>query len=276
MNKTNGLAIKPFLKWAGGKYRIVDKILNELPHGIRFVEPFAGSAAVYLNASFKTFLICDINKDLIGLYSTLQKEGNDFIQYCKSFFVPENNTKDKFYELREQFNIAQDVQTRAALLLYLNRHAFNGLVRYNSKGAFNVPFGQYKQPYFPLDELKAFKHKTKSTHTEFVVKDFREIFSELKQGDVVYCDPPYVPLSATASFTTYAGNVFNESDQQILAQLASQAWAQGIPVILSNHDTTETRKLYSSATIRSFTVQRFISCNGNNRNAAPEILAIYR
>ena len=276
MSKTSTITIKPFLKWAGGKYRIVNKILNELPHGDRLVEPFAGSAAVYLNASFEFSLICDINKDLIGLYRTLQEEGDDFIQYCKSFFTPANNTKDKFYALREQFSFVQDIRTRGALLLYLNRHAFNGLVRYNSKGKFNVPFGQYKKPYFPLDELRAFHRKTICTHTEFVVKDFRKIFAELRLGDVVYCDPPYVPLSATSSFTTYAGNVFDETDQRDLAELASDAWRRGIQVILSNHDTEGTRALYSAATIRSLEVQRFISCNGNKRGVAPELLAIYR
>jgi DNA adenine methylase len=200
---------KPFLKWAGGKYRILDRILQEFPLGDRFVEPFAGSCAVYLNMRFPRALVCDLNRDLVSLYRHIQHEGENFIQYCASFFTPENNTRDAYLNLRNAFNNTSDSKKRAALLLYLNRHAFNGLVRYNSKGLFNVPFGKYKRPYFPLEELRTFCRKTQSTDTEFQTADFRDVFPSLKTGDVVYCDPPYTPLSATASFTSYAGNAFN-------------------------------------------------------------------
>ena len=266
---------KPFLKWAGGKYRILDKILRELPPGTRFVEPFAGSCAVYLNANFPKALICDLNSGLINLYKHLQQEGEDFIQYCASFFTPENNTRSAYMALRDRLNASSETRERAALLLYVNRHAFNGLIRYNSKGGFNVPFGKYKKPYFPLEELRAFCRKTSSTATEFMAADFRSIFARLEPGDVVYCDPPYVPLSQTSSFTTYAGNTFNARDQHDLAALASEAWQKGIRVVLSNHDTELTRRLYASATLQHFTVQRFISCDGDNREAAPELLAVY-
>ena len=266
---------KPFLKWAGGKYRILDRILRELPVGARFVEPFAGSCAVYLNADFPEALVCDLNSDLINLYKYIQQEGEDFIQYCSSFFTPENNTRTGYLALRDRLNAASETRERAALLLYVNRHAFNGLIRYNSRGGFNVPFGKYKKPYFPLKELQAFYCKTRSTVTEFMAADFRCIFARLRPGDVVYCDPPYMPLSQTASFTAYAGNAFNTQDQHVLAALAEKAWQNGAHVVLSNHDTEITRSLYSSATLKHFAVQRFISCNGNNREAAPELLAVY-
>jgi len=105
--------------------------------------------------------------------------------------------------------------------------------------------------------------------------DFRSVFASLKPGDVVYCDPPYVPLSQTASFTAYAGNAFRAQDQNDLAACAKEAWQKGIPVILSNHDTKTTRSLYSSAILKRFDVQRCISCDGDNREAAPELLAVY-
>ena len=266
---------KPFLKWAGGKYRILDKILRELPPGTRFVEPFAGSCAVYLNADFPRALICDLNNDLMSLYRHLQQEGEHFIQYCASFFTPENNTRAVYMALRDKLNASSNTRERGALLLYVNRHAFNGLIRYNSKGGFNVPFGKYKKPYFPLEELRVFYRKTQSTATEFMAADFRSIFASLKPGDVVYCDPPYVPLSQTASFTAYAGNAFNVQDQNDLAACAKEAWQKGIHVVLSNHDTEATRNLYSSATLKHFAVQRFISCDGDTRRAAPELLAVY-
>ena len=266
---------KPFLKWAGGKYRILDKIVRELPTGMRFVEPFAGSCAVYLNADFPKALVSDLNNDLISLYRHLQREGEDFIEYCASFFAPENNTRASYMALRDRLNASSKTRERAALLLYVNRHAFNGLIRYNSKGGFNVPFGKYKKPYFPLAELRAFYRKAQSTATEFVAADFRSIFDRLEPGDVVYCDPPYVPLSQTSSFTSYAGKAFNTWDQQDLAACAREVWQKGAHVVVSNHDTEASGSLYASASIKRFAVRRSISCDGDRRGTAPELLAVY-
>lgn len=267
---------RPFLKWAGGKYRLVERILAELPAGARLVEPFAGSAALFLNAPFGRALICDRNRDLISLFRHLQDEGEDFIVYCREFFRPETNTPDAFLELRARFNAGGDMREKSALLLYLNRHGFNGLVRYNSRGAFNVPFGRYARPYFPEKELRAFWRKTRETHTTFAAEDFRAVFAQLEPGDVVYCDPPYVPLSATANFTAYTGGTFGPKDQDDLADLARQAADRGIPVIISNHDTEETRALYRPpARLTRFFSSRNISCNGAGRCPAPELLAVY-
>ncbi len=267
---------KPFLKWAGGKYRLLERILPELPAGARLVEPFAGSAAVYLNAPFKKALVCDVNRDLIGLFQILQAEGGSFIRRCQAHFTPDNNARDRYYALRDAFNASADPKERAALFLYLNRHSFNGLIRYNSRGIFNVPFGRYARPYFPLAELHAFLDRTRDTKTEFAVLNFRDVFSRLRPGDVVYCDPPYVPLSRTAKFTAYTGVSFTENDQRDLASLAAHAWKRGIPVILSNHDTEAVRSLYAAARLRRFAVNRSISCKGDRRSRAPELLAVFR
>ena len=270
------MRLKPFLKWAGGKYRLLDAILPEIPEARRFVEPFAGSCAVYLNVAAPSALVCDINPDLVGLYQHVQREGEEFILYCQSFFTADGNTRERYLQRREEFNACRVPRTRAALLLYLNRHAYNGLVRYNAKGEFNVPFGRYVRPYFPLGELRVFHRKTRKTDTEFACRDFRAVFAGLEPGDVVYCDPPYAPLSKTASFTSYAGNGFTAEDQRDLAALAAAAHGRGIPVIVSNHNTETTRRLYASADLRRFSVQRFISRNGADRQAAPELLAVYR
>lgn len=267
---------RPFLKWAGGKFRLLSRILAELPAGERFVEPFAGSCAVYLNVPCSRALIADANADLIGLYQCLQREGERFIHYCKSFFLPEYNTKAAYLALRERYNAATSSSERGALLLYLNRHSYNGLVRYNAAGGYNVPFGAHKKPYFPLRELQAFYQKILASESEFVCQDFRTIFAALRPGDVVYCDPPYVPLSPTATFTAYAGKPFSPKDQRDLADLARQAFRKGIPVLISNHDTDLARTLYPAAILKSFPVRRHISRNGNNRFNAPELLAIYR
>lgn len=269
-------SIKPFLKWAGGKFRLLGTILPELAAARRYVEPFSGSAAVYLNTVSPYAVVNDINADLVGLYAHIQKEGDDFINYAAGFFSAKNNTREAFHTLRDLFNSTDDARKRAALFLYLNRHAFNGLIRYNAKGGYNVPFGRYRAPRFPFEEMRNFLRRSRQGRTDFTCRDFRDVFADLEPGDVVYCDPPYVPLSSTANFTSYAGNVFGPKDQEDLADLARKAHRKGMTVVLSNHDTPQVRELYAGARIISFEVRRFISCKGNERTNAPEILAIYK
>ncbi len=266
---------RPFLKWAGGKYRLLDRLLSNLPTGKRLVEPFVGSGAVFLNAGFASCLLCDLNPDLIGLYKTLRREGPRFIAEARGLFSPANNTQEAFLRLREAFNTSTNTEDRSLLFLYLNRHSYNGLVRYNKKGIYNVPFGKYKAPYFPERELTVFLGKLRSCDVTFAVQDFRATFAALRPGDVVYCDPPYAPASATANFTAYTGGGFGVQEQVALAASAASAAKSGIPVILSNHDVPFTRELYASARLESFPVQRFISCNPARRGAARELLAVF-
>jgi DNA adenine methylase len=264
---------RPFLKWAGNKYRILERIKAVLPSGNRLIEPFVGSGAVFLNTDYKQYLLFDKNKDLINLYLTLQGEGEPFIAYCRSFFTEENNAEDRYYELREEFNTTTDRMLNSALFLYLNRHAYNGLCRYNSKGGFNTPFGQYSKPYFPEKEMRHFIDRVK--HATFNVADFRDTMRSARRGDVLYCDPPYVPLSATANFTSYSSGGFGQDEQIELAKLARELADRGVPVLISNHDTKFTLDAYKSASINQFDVQRFISCNGDNRGKAGEVLALF-
>ena len=265
--------MKPFLKWAGGKFRIVDRIRAALPTGRRLVEPFAGSGAVFLNTDYEEYLIADSNADLINVFRQAKTGGAEFARRAKSLFVPENNQKDAFYRLRADFNNTSDLEYKAAVFIYLNRHCFNGLCRYNSKGIFNVPFGRYNRPTFPEAELANFS--LKSQRCEFMVSDFRTTMKSAQRGDVIYCDPPYVPLTATANFTDYTAGGFGAIDQQELADLANELNSRGVPVVISNHDTKFTRLAYSSASIEAFDVQRFISRDASNRSKAAELLAVF-
>jgi DNA adenine methylase len=266
--------IRPFLKWAGNKYRIIDRILKILPAGKRLIEPFAGSAAVFLNTDYGSYLVTDTNPDLIHLYNILKSDGDIFIKQCRRYFTPRYNNAEEYYKLREKFNNTRDTHKRAVLFVYLNRHGYNGLCRYNSKGGFNVPFGRYKAPYFPEKEMAYFHVKAQSA--EFVISEFSEIIQSAKNGDVIYCDPPYVPLSSSANFTTYSSAGFNMSEQQHLADLAGEVSNKGIPILISNHNTSFTRKAYKeAASIEKFYVQRYISCNGNKRESAGELLALF-
>jgi len=264
---------RPFLKWAGNKYRILDKVKRRLPEGKRLVEPFAGSGALFLNTDYDNYLLCDSNPDLIGLYSLLKSEGRTFIEQAASLFVQENNLSERYYALREEFNHCHDPVRRATLFVYLNRHGYNGLCRYNAKGGFNVPFGRYKRPYFPAAEMLAFHHKAQ--RARFVWQDFITTFEQARQGDVIYCDPPYVPLSPSANFTSYSAGGFNLQQQEQLAQLGQQLATRGVPVLISNHNTPFARRIYDNARLYRFVVQRYISCNGQARNRAGELLALY-
>ncbi|WP_045107589.1 Dam family site-specific DNA-(adenine-N6)-methyltransferase [Legionella hackeliae] len=268
MNKT-----KPFLKWAGNKYRCIDTILSSLPPAKRLIEPFTGSGAIFINSDYPNYLLAEENNDLVLLFKFLQKEGISFIDYCAQFFSVANNCEEKYYDFREQFNKSTDLRYKAALFLYLNRHGYNGLCRYNQRGIYNVPFGRYSKPYFPRNEMHYFYQK--SSQAEFCLGDFRQTFKQAKAGDLIYCDPPYVPLSPSANFASYTNKKFKEADQIDLALLAMESAARGITVIISNHDTEFTRHHYRDSKIISFPVTRLISCNASKRQAAQELVAIF-
>lgn len=266
---------RPFLKWAGGKQRCLPNILPHLPKADRLIEPFTGAGTIFLNTDYPNYLLGEVNYDLVNLYSTLRDHHMTFIDYCETFFSKQNNNKTSYYHLRNQFNKSKDVQQRAALFLYLNRHGYNGLCRYNQSGLYNVPYGSQGKsgPYFPKKELLQFAKKAKNV--EFICQDFRDTFTLAQPGDVIYCDPPYVPIDMEVKPFSYHQLQFNIEEQISLAHHAQMTSKNGIPVIISNHDTPFTRELYQQAYITSFSVQRFISCAGNNRQQVKELVAIY-
>lgn len=266
--------MKPFLKWAGNKYRIVEHIKSILPGGSRLIEPFAGAAAVFLNTDYPAYLIADSNSDVIRLYRYLQREGMRFIRYCQTFFTPGNNEQDRYLAFREEFNSTRNRRRRAALFLYLNRHGYNGLCRYNASGIYNVPFGRYRKPYFPEKEMLYFWEKSRKA--VFVCADFDTIMKRAKKGDVLYCDPPYEPLTATANFTAYSAGGFTAGQQVRLAKLAGQLAGKGISVLISNHATPSILAQYGDAECVVMPVRRSISCNGENRHHVDEVLALFR
>lgn len=262
---------RPFLKWAGGKFKLLPHILTALPQGKRLIEPFAGSGVVFLNTHYDHYQLNDTNKDLINLYNTLKAEKETLIKHTAKLFNRKNNTADKFYRLRAKFNQSTDLFERSALFIYLNKHGFNGLCRYNKRGEFNVPFGRHNAPYFAAQEMWLFAEKAQNA--TFTCADFAIVMQKSASGDVIYCDPPYVPLSQTASFTQYYLNLFSLTDQERLAELAQKLSANNIPVLISNHHTNYTQKLYRKAKIISFDVRRNISCNGDGRGMVKELIA---
>jgi len=270
--------MRSFLKWAGSKYAIRKHILEHLPAGKRLIEPFAGSGVIFLNSHYSSYTLGENNADLINLYQLIQQEGTGFIEDCRAYFAPKNNSAKIYYAFRNDFNnilgnVSQKRQ-RALLFLYLNRHGYNGLCRYNSQGYYNVPFGQHNKVLFPEKRMLHFHEK--SRNARFIHADFRQTLTSAKPGDIVYCDPPYVPLSDTAKFTRYTQQEFTQTDQAILAETAEQLASRGVCVVISNHDTPETRRYYCNASITSLSVQRNISCLGQNRQKAPELIAVFK
>lgn len=265
---------RAFLKWAGGKFKLVDTLAGHLPKGDRLVEPFVGAGSVFLNTDYPSYLLCDINQDLIHLYEIVKARPDEYIRAAKALFVSEMNEKEAYYDIRIKFNQSRDPFTRSVYFLYLNRHGFNGLCRYNRKGAFNVPFGSYKKPYFPENEIRIFSEKAQ--RAEFKCIGYEQAIDLTVKGDVIYCDPPYAPLSTTASFTTYVGAGFSLDDQALLARKSRHtALERGIPVLISNHDIPLTRELYHGARFGQIQVQRNISQKGSARNKVDELMALY-
>lgn len=266
---------RAFLKWAGGKFALVPQIQRQLPPGELLVEPFAGAASLFLNSNYRRYQLNDINSDLIALYRQLEADPEPLIDRIRLLFAPAYNNREAYLLAREQFNASRDPFERSVLFVYLNRHGFNGLCRYNKRGLYNVPFGRYKRPYFPEAELRAFA--AKAARCQLTNLPFEQVFAALEEGAVVYCDPPYAPLSPTAAFTSYSGNVFTAADQRRLAECA--LWAareRGALVLISNHDLPFTREIYRHAEISTLNVTRSISRNGAGRGKVGELLALYR
>jgi len=267
---------KAFLKWAGGKGASVFMINDAIgwyADSAKLIEPFVGSAVVSLNLGFEGYILGDFNCDLIRLFNFVKDEGEDFVPYCESFFTPENNDEKVYYEFRKKFNnVSTGMGERAALFVYLNRHSFNGLCRYNAHGLFNVPYGKYKVVRFPRKEMLFFE--TKARVCEFYCQSFEKTIALAGPDDVIYCDPPYVPLTEDVkSFTDYTSEGFDLKDQRTLAQLAEESDNK---FLISNLDTEITRDLYKNADkILTREVGRFIGGTGATREPVVELLAIF-
>ena len=265
---------RAFLKWAGGKYPLLDDIKRHLPQGECLIEPFVGAGSVFLNTDFSRYILADINSDLISLYNIVKTRTDEYVQASRELFMPETNQAEVYYRFREEFNASEDPFRRAVLFLYLNRFGYNGLCRYNLRGEFNVPFGRYKKPYFPEAELYHFAEKAQNA--EFHCLSYEECMNRADSNSVVYCDPPYAPLSATANFTAYHTNSFSPKEQAHLAEMAEKLVSKQIPVLISNHDTPDTREWYRSAKHFQVKVRRSISSNGGTRKKVNELLALYK
>lgn len=266
---------RPFLKWAGGKYSLLPDLYQLIPAGMRLIEPFVGGGSVFLNSDkHACFLLADVNTDLINLYQMLAVVPGAVIRHARVMFDRLNNA-ESYTALRDEFNAqVMDGPERAAAFLFLNRHCFNGLIRYNRNNQFNVGWGKYPSPYFPLDEINAF---TEMAHNcVFMTAGFRRTLALAGEGDVVYCDPPYEPMPGTAGFTNYAAGGFTWDDHIALTECCVAAHQRGARIVIGNSTAPRVVDLYSQYgfEIHHISARRSISSKGSTRETAKDLVAI--
>ncbi len=265
---------RPFLKWAGGKYSLLQELDRLIPAGKRLIEPFVGGGSVFLNSDkHEYFLLADINADLINLYQMLAVVPDSVIAEAMKAFRHLNDAEN-YTVIREAFNAQKlNATERAAAFLYLNRHCFNGLMRYNLDGFFNVGWGKYKSPYFPEEEIRAFRQKSHAC--VFMTAGFERTLRLAGDGDVVYCDPPYEPMPGTAGFTNYASGGFSWDSQVSLAESCVAAHQRGAKVFISNSTAPRVIELYErhGFTLHRVNARRSISSKGSTRETANDIVA---
>lgn len=264
---------KPFIKWVGGKRQLMDVILSKVPSDINtYYEPFLGGGAVLYNIKAKSKKGSDVNAELINTYNVIKNKKNELIDVLGDF----KNTEEDFFKIRnwdreEDFlSKYSDVQ-RAARFIFLNKTAFNGMWRENSKGQFNVPFGKMTNPTI-VDEDNLNLCESFFKDIEFRVKSFKDILDEVKSGDFVYLDPPYVPLSATSSFTSYNKDNFTLKMHQELKDFCDALTKKGVKFLLSNSSAEFVVDLYKDYTIEYVNAKRAINSNGEGRGSVKEVL----
>lgn len=296
-NKTEEKTIKPFLKWAGGKGQLLHEIEKYYPFVskkiTKYAEPFVGGGAVLFDVLSKFDLeeiyISDINKELINSYTIIRDNINSLIKTLskiQSEYLPMDTDNRKVYymEKRKKFNelkingVESENVEKAALMIFLNRTCFNGLFRVNRKGEFNVPMGAYKNPIIcDEDNLRAISEKLQKV--KIVCGDYKESAKFIDKKTFVYFDPPYRPLSDTASFTAYTENLFNDKEQIELANFVNELNKKGAKIVVSNSDPKNTDEndnffddIYMSHKIKRVEATRMINCNRDARGKIKELL----
>ena len=263
---------KPFLKWAGGKRQLLSELLPRVPENAqRYFEPFLGGGALFFELTPSSASLSDVNSELINAYRVVRDSPQELLAVLAEF----SNDEQEYYRVREwdreeAFTERSELE-RAARVLYLNRSCFNGLYRVNSKGQFNVPFGKYKNPKF-ADPSTIFACSKALQGVELQVCSFEQIEAAVEKNDFVYFDPPYVPLSSTSSFTSYAQGGFGSEEQHALAALFARLSEKGAFVMLSNSSAKETKELYQDFLIEEVAATRAVNSKGDRRGPVPEII----
>lgn len=266
---------RPFLKWAGGKSRLLSKIVPHVPILFqKYHEPFLGGGAMYFAVSKRAIqgsVLTDLNEELINAWLAVQSHGDELSKALE--YYAENDSKEFYFSVRTQKPLG--MVNRAARFIYLNQTSWNGLWRVNKWGQFNVPWGN--RPFRGLSEELLDQLQCALSNATIVRDDFRDALKKPMRGDFVYLDPPYLPISDTSKFHLYTQQRFRLSDLVQLAEACRELSAQGVHWILSNRDTPTIRELFVDSQILSLTVRRSVAAQ-NVRDVeeprSPEVIII--
>lgn len=264
--------VKPFIKWAGGKRDLIAQYQPYFPRRDRiqrYFEPFLGGGAIFFALQVHPAFLFDTNPWLIETYQVVRDQVEKLIVALQHH----QNDKEYYYTIRAQDPHELSSVARAARFIYLNRTCYNGLYRVNSRGQFNVPFGRYKNPIIcDTKNLRAASEVLQGTQLE--IADFEKAATLAGPGDLVYFDPPYAPLSATANFTSYTKDGFSQSDQERLAQLFHRLHERGCFVMQSNSSAPLIYELYKEHgyNIIEIKARRAINSAADKRGHVTELL----
>ena len=275
MAKKNPL-VSPILKWVGGKRQLLDSIEPLIPKFSTYYEPFVGGGAVLFSRQPDKAVVNDSNPELINVYLTIKNEPEALIQKLKEH--KENSSEEYYYSVRaldrdkSVFENMTNVE-RAARIIYLNKTCYNGLFRVNSAGEFNSPWGRYNNPNI-TNETTIMALHTYLNKTNIIIKcgDYRDALRGIRKGAFVYFDPPYMPISSSASFTGYTAGGFGEQEQIVLKEQCDALNAKGIKFLLSNSACPFIEELYKEYIIEHVNAKRTINANPEKRGEIEEVL----
>lgn len=265
----------PFLKWVGGKGKLLGQLVPLLPAGVkerRHVEPFVGGGAFFFHQAPGRALLSDVNPALVTTYLAIRDDVEGVIRELAS--LASAHSKVAYYGVRQRYNERPKARTpaeHAAMFIYLNKTCFNGLHRVNRRGDFNVPAGEYKNPRI-LDASGLRAASRALAGAEIKCQGFEALVRDAKPGDFVYFDPPYVPVSETASFTSYAKDGFDDEDQVRLRDVFRELDRRGAKLMLSNSDVPRLRELYAGYRVDLVAAPRAINCDASKRGAVTEVV----
>lgn len=269
--KEKNVQARPVLKWAGGKKQMLNSIMPKVPEKYgRYIEPFFGGGALFFALNPEQAIIADSNPELINMYCEVANHVDDVIGYLRQY----KNTKEDFYSVRELDWLKLPKAEAAARMIYLNKTCFNGLYRVNKKGQFNVPYGKYTTPNY-CDEEALYAASRALGRATIVCEDYASILKDYaREGDFVFLDPPYLPISEYADFKRYTKEQFYEEDHVELAKEVERLQGLGCYVILTNSNHPLVHELYASYKIEVVPTKRYISCNGSRRKGEDVIVTI--
>jgi DNA adenine methylase len=269
---------QPFLKWVGGKAQLLAQFDKFFPAQIdRYVEPFIGGGAVFFHLKHRfpqmRAFLRDNNDELINTYLAVRDYPRELLRRLDRHLAAFNADRENYYYLvRARHHLPPaEVVERAARMIFLNKTCFNGLWRVNSSGEFNVPIGSHKNPAL-YDEENIYAASRALEGVHLATQDFRDTLNATRRGDFVYVDPPYYPVSPTASFTSYTKDEFGAEQQRELAALFADAANRGVRLVLSNSDTEFIRRLYRGYRVHTVRARRMVNCDGTKRGEVNEVV----